>query len=395
MGVLFAHISMMETLMFGSLISAVDPVATLCSFSHLQVDRNLYTIIFGESLVNDAMAIVLYRTFKHAVEENITDPSDLWGHAFSGFFKTSIGSTAIGVVVGTSATLYFRFVKYNNNTDMEALVLIFTAYTSFLLAEVFHLSGILAALVCGIWCAVVTDRNLSDLGDDKSHTLAKQFAGMAEMVLFVLSGMMTVLFIYGGREPTGGGREHFNIEDFSWPFFLCTLGLILVARALALFPLAAFLNWYDTAEDDIWVCFNIPDRRTRYLSARDMIMMWAAGLRGAIAIGLAMDLPTPHRYTMLTTTCMIVLFTTLVFGSSTPLLLKLLNIPTGVEEPTDDERLDDGGVSAKSALLHALVRQNKLSGNEVHHAHETPHDAQQSIQKACKSGGSGPKKLIL
>jgi hypothetical protein len=52
-------------------------------------------------------------------------------------------------------------------------------------------------------------------------------------------------------------------------------------------------------------------------------------------------------------------------------------------------------VSAKSALLHAVVRQNKLSGNEVHHAHETPHDAQQSIQEACKSGGSGSKKLIL
>ena len=119
-------------------------------------------------------------------------------------------------------------------------------------------------------------------------------------------------------------------------------------------------------------------------------MMWAAGLRGAIAIGLAMDLPTPHRYTMLTTTCMIVLFTTLVFGSSTTLLLKLLNIPTGVEEPTDDERLDDGGgVSAKSALLHALVRQNKLSGNEVHHAHETPHDAQQSIQRAIYFDANG------
>jgi hypothetical protein len=107
---------------------------------------------------------------------------------------------------------------------------------------------------------------------------------MAEMILFVLSDMVTEQWLsssyipwYGGREPTGGGREHFNTEDFSWPFFLCTLGLILVAGALALFPLAAFLNWYDTHRRGRaisgWVCaFNIPDRRTRYLSAQ-----WSSG----------------------------------------------------------------------------------------------------------------------
>jgi NhaP-type Na+/H+ or K+/H+ antiporter len=74
---------MMETLMFGSLISAVDPVPTLCSFSHLQVDRNLYTIIFGESLVNDSMAIVLYGWIGQQSRSGLINlaPYINWGHS--------------------------------------------------------------------------------------------------------------------------------------------------------------------------------------------------------------------------------------------------------------------------------------------------------------------------
>jgi NhaP-type Na+/H+ or K+/H+ antiporter len=123
----------------------------------------------------------------------------------------------------------------------------------------------------------------------------------------------------GGYEPSGGGRENFGVYDWSWSFFFATLGLILVARAVSLWPIAWVLNWID-ARDGI---------QTRHLSNRNLIMMWVSGLRGAIAIGLAMDLPTPHRYTMLTTTCMIVLFTTFVMGSSTPSMLHWLKVPTG------------------------------------------------------------------
>jgi hypothetical protein len=76
-----------------------------------------------------------------------------------------------------------------------------------------------------------------------------------------------------------------------------------------------------------------------------------------------MDLPTPHRYTMLTTTCMIVLFTTLVFGSSTPFMLKLLNIPTGVEDDDDDIDNETEGNDTRY-LRRLMVRSQKLSGNE-------------------------------
>ena len=318
---IFPNISTLEALMFGSLISAVDPVATLATFAHVHVNHNLETIVFGESLVNDAMAIVLYRTFKHATEHSITNSNEVSAIATWEFFSTCLGSSFVGVLLGASTMVYFRYISFRGNTDMQAMVLIFAAYCSFLISEGMHFSGILATLVCGVWCAVFTDRNLSDIGDDKTHTLSKQFAGLAEMTLFVLAGMMTCLFTVGGQEPAGGGRESFGIHDWSTQFFFVTLGLILVARAIALWPIAWVLNWIDAHDGD--------GKITRHLSNRNLIMMWVSGLRGAIAIGLAMDLPTPHRHTMLTTTCMIVLFTTFVMGGSTPFMLHLLKVTTG------------------------------------------------------------------
>jgi NhaP-type Na+/H+ or K+/H+ antiporter len=191
---IFTEISMLEALMFGSLISAVDPVATLATFAHVHVNPNLETIVFGESLVNDAMAIVLYRTFKVALEKQIQDGKAVSMLAMGEFFSTCFGSGFIGVMLGCCTMVYFRYVSFKGNTDTQALVLIFAAYCSFLISEACHFSGILATLVCGVWCAVFTDRNLSDVGDAKTHTLSKQFASLAEMTLFVLAGMMTCLF---------------------------------------------------------------------------------------------------------------------------------------------------------------------------------------------------------
>jgi sodium/hydrogen exchanger 8 len=343
---IFEHIGTLEALMFGSLISAVDPVATLATFAHVHVNPNLETIVFGESLVNDAMAIVLYRTFKFCLKENITKTTDIVMYAGKEFFLTSLGSSCIGVLLGICSMVYFRYTSFQGNTDMQALVLIFSAYCSFLLAENWHLSGILATLVCAVWCAVFTDRNLSEIGDDKTHTLSKQFAGLAELTLFILAGMMTCLFTVGGKEPHG---EDFGIKDTDGYFFLATLGLILVARVASLWPIAWILNKID----------GLDGHKTRHLSNKNLLMMWVSGLRGAIAIGLAMDLPTPHRYTMLTTTCIIVLFTTFVMGSRTPQMLKLLKIETGHGSKRDSPHPETTG------MLALVLRPVKVKDSET------------------------------
>jgi hypothetical protein len=97
---------------------------------------------------------------------------------------------------------------------------------------------------------------------------------------------------------------------------------------------------------------------------------------------------------MLTTTCMIVLFTTLVFGSTTPLMLKLLGIPTGVEEP-DDEPDTDPGTGAKAALLHTFIRQEKLSGREEHHARQKPLNIDAALTSEAVYTEQKGKKMVV
>jgi sodium/hydrogen exchanger 3 len=335
----FPKMTQIEALLFGSLISAVDPVATLCTFAQLKVDPKLETVVFGESLVNDAMSIVLFRTFKAALEEHETDATAITHTCMKEFALTAFGSTFIGLATGLAITVYFRMVRFKHNESMEALMLIFWSYCSFLIAEGglgVHLSGILAALVCGVVCACLSDRNVSDKGAKQTQILSRQLAEIAEMTLFVVSGMMSVLFVIGGYEPMQN-REGFGIVNYSWPFYFATIFLCLLGRGLSVFSLAAALNTFYRAvghdKKGTAKYLDVPgsNHHDLTLDLPHQIMMWAAGLRGAIAIGLAMDLPTPHRYAMLTTTCMVVLTTTVLFGSTTPKLLQLLKIPTGVE----------------------------------------------------------------
>jgi sodium/hydrogen exchanger 3 len=334
----FPAMTQIEAFLFGSLISAVDPVATLCTFAQLKVDPKLETVVFGESLVNDAMSIVLFRTFKAALEKHETDATSITYTCMKEFALTAFGSTFIGLATGMAITVYFRMVQFKHNESMEALMLIFWSYCSFLIAEGglgVHLSGILAALVCGVVCACLSDRNVSDRGARQTQILSRQLAEIAEMVLFVVSGMMSVLFINGGYEPIEN-RDSFGIVNFSWPFLFTTIFLCLLGRGMAVFSLSAILNvFYRTTGHDkkgTEKYLDVPgsNHHDLTLDFSQQIMMWAAGLRGAIAIGLAMDLPTPHRYAMLTTTCMVVLTTTAMLGSATPKLLQLLKIPTGV-----------------------------------------------------------------
>ncbi|KAJ0081216.1 hypothetical protein Patl1_09616 [Pistacia atlantica] len=154
---LMYRLPLVECLMFGALISATDPVTVLSIFQELGTDTNLYALVFGESVLNDAMAISLYRTM-----------SLVRSHAPSGenfflvvvrFLETFVGSMSAGVGVGfTSALISFSI----NLQNLECCLVVLFPYFSYMLAEGLGLSGIVSILFTGIVMKRYTYSNLSE-----------------------------------------------------------------------------------------------------------------------------------------------------------------------------------------------------------------------------------------
>jgi NhaP-type Na+/H+ or K+/H+ antiporter len=108
-GGVIESLSIEEAMSFASLLSATDPVATLAVFQSLKVHPTLYALVYGESVVNDAVAIVLYRTFTSFLVNEITTNAAVY--AILSFFGVLFLSVIIGVIFGAIATLSFRYVN--------------------------------------------------------------------------------------------------------------------------------------------------------------------------------------------------------------------------------------------------------------------------------------------
>ncbi|VEN51886.1 unnamed protein product [Callosobruchus maculatus] len=286
------RLGFVESFAFGSLISAVDPVATVAIFHALNVDPVLNMLVFGESILNDAIAIVLTNA---ALESN--NPSMSTGEAIvlgiQRFCLMFFASAGIGVVFALISALLLKHVDLRKNPSLEfAMMLVFT-YAPYVLAEGIHLSGIMAILFCGIVMSHYTHFNLSTVTQITMQQTLRTLAFIAETCVFAYLGL--ALFSFKHRvEPA----------LVVWSIILCLIG-----RACNIFPLAFLVNKF----------------REHQITKKMMFIMWFSGLRGAIsyALSLHLNFSDETRHVIITTTLIIVLVTTLFFGGSTMPLLKV------------------------------------------------------------------------
>ena len=136
-----------ECLIFSSLISAVDPVAVLAIFEEIHVNIGLYFLVFGESLFNDGVTVVLYNTMIALVDMAEVGATEIL-MAFLSFFCVVLGGASIGLVNGLYASVVTRFTRHVR--VVEPLIVLSSAYFAFLGAEVFHWSGIISIIAYGI-----------------------------------------------------------------------------------------------------------------------------------------------------------------------------------------------------------------------------------------------------
>ncbi|XP_032710106.1 sodium/hydrogen exchanger 5 isoform X2 [Lontra canadensis] len=183
--------SLLDFLLFGSLISAVDPVAVLAVFEEVHVNDTLFIIVFGESLLNDAVTVVLYKVCNSFVEmgsANVRAADYLKGVA--SLFVVSLGGAAVGLVFAFLLALTTRFTK--RVRIIEPLLVFLLAYAAYLTAEMASLSAILAVTMCGLGCKKYVEANISHKSRTAVKYTMKTLASCAETVIFMLLGISAV-----------------------------------------------------------------------------------------------------------------------------------------------------------------------------------------------------------
>jgi sodium/hydrogen exchanger-like protein 6/7 len=135
------NINFVEAMSVGATLSATDPVTILAIFNTYKVEPKLYTIIFGESILNDAIAIVLFETaqkYKEGAES--LGVQSLFG-AIAIFLGVFFGSLIIGVMVGVGASLMLKFTYVRRFPKTESCLIILIAYLTYFLSNAIYMSG--------------------------------------------------------------------------------------------------------------------------------------------------------------------------------------------------------------------------------------------------------------
>ncbi|XP_048191313.1 sodium/hydrogen exchanger 2-like [Perognathus longimembris pacificus] len=292
-------VSLLHNLWFGSLIAAVDPVAVLSVFEEIHVNEKLHILVFGESLLNDAVTVVLYKLFKSFNEMPSIKLMDIFA-AIGKFFLVGIGGVFIGFLFGICAAFTTRFTK--TIRVIEPLFVFLYSYLSYLTAEMFHLSGIVAIITCAMSMKRYVEANISQ----KSHTTIKYFMKMWSSV------SDTLIFLFLGISTIG------NSHEWNWPYICFTVIFCLIWRALGVLVLTFFVNKY----------------HVNTVTRKDQFIIAYGGLRGAICFSLVFLLPEFCRKKLfIAATTVVIFFTVFVQGMTIRPLVDLLDVTRKRETP--------------------------------------------------------------
>ena len=167
-----------ESLCFGALISSIDPIAILAVMNSLGVSdtSTLYILVFGESMLNDGVAVVLFDTITDFMREDVEfDPTDLlW--AILTFLEIFCGSCVVGFLCGMLCTLYFRHMDKKQQPLSEVLIFFIFALIPYYICDGWGWSGITSILIAGVTMDVYALQHLSNGAKVRGTTLALDIA---------------------------------------------------------------------------------------------------------------------------------------------------------------------------------------------------------------------------
>ncbi|XP_017263963.1 sodium/hydrogen exchanger 6a [Kryptolebias marmoratus] len=310
-----------DCLFYGAIVSATDPVTVLAIFHELQVDADLYALLFGESVLNDAVAVVLSSSivaYQPQGDNSHTFEAMALLKSFGMFLGVFSGSFSLGVATGVVTALVTKFTKLRDFQLLETALFFLMSWSTFLLAEACGFTGVVAVLFCGITQAHYTYNNLSPESQDRTKQLFELLNFLAENFIFSYMGLTLFTF-----------QNHVFNPMFIVGAFLA----VFLGRAANIYPLSFLLNL---------------GRRYKIRSNFQHMMMFA-GLRGAMTFALSIrDTATYARQMMFSTNLLVVFFTVWVCGGGTTQMLSCQRIRVGVDTDQDNSMSVTDGSERRS-----------------------------------------------
>lgn len=326
---LLLPLGLTTALLFGALISATDPVAVVALFKELGTPMRLTTLVEGESLLNDATAIVLFTILLGLAMHGGFVVSDI-GSAIFEFVRVFLGGALLGL--GAGLLVSHLIIRLHLDTSSVLVGSLILAYVAFILAEhSLHISGVMAVVTAALSFAMFATPRLSPETAQALHKTWEFLADITNTLLFLLIGMTANL---QGLMGTSG-------------LILLVALLVIVARGFSVYsfvPLTVKL-------------FGLPK-----VTMGERHIMWWGGLKGGLAIAIVLSVPEylPGRELLLNLTLGVVLFSLLVNAPTIrPLIHKL-----GLDRLSEDENVELKQTAALVRLRAGSVLQ-KLLKNRV------------------------------
>ncbi|ROW14922.1 hypothetical protein VPNG_03323 [Cytospora leucostoma] len=313
------NMTWVDAISVGATLSATDPVTILAIFTSYKVDPKLYTIIFGESILNDAIAIVIFESAQKAKLGGVELSGIaglLWG--IGTFLVDFFGSMAIGVAVGVAAALGLKYTYVRRFPKIESCLIVLIAYSTYFFSQAIKMSGIVSLLFCGITLKHYAYFNMSRRTQLTTKYLFQVLAQLSENFIFIYLG----LSLFTGEDL-----------DYKPLFTIVTVLAVCAARWVAVFPLSRAINWFIKYRARRRGIMDQPDE----LPYNYQAMLFWAGLRGAVGVALAALITGNDRFALKATVLVVVVLTVIIFGGTTARMLEILEIRTGVVDEIDSD----------------------------------------------------------
>ncbi len=227
----------LELLTFGALIAATDTVSVVGVLQRKRVDPHLFSLVFGESALNDAVALVLFKTLADFLRQNAINSAD-GGDNHTNVY-TNVGkylldllvqcavSPLLGLIFASVMGLAFKHGRMAEHRLLELSLYIIPVYMPFMFAELLELSGMITIFFTGIFARRYMEPNVSEETREYARILFSLLAFLAEICIFLELGLSVC----------GMHKGHFSLAFVSWAFVAALLG-----RAIGVYPLSFLFN---------------------------------------------------------------------------------------------------------------------------------------------------------